>query len=156
MPRYLQFVGSFNLADVILGCYRQATMVEIQQLSSQNDGRGWSCPLGDILVRALSAPKDAHLATIEGMHIRGNHFHNRSEVLVVLFRGAWTFAWDNGEGTLPASRSFVDEGAVMIHVPPLASHAIRNDSELPLILLSASDGIYCPANPDAQRRIVLK
>ena len=75
--------------------------------------------------------------------------------LVVRYEDSWTLAWDQGEGTVPEVRTFEGAGTVVVEVEPLASHAVRNDGQRPLLIFDMTNGLYDPANPDSYSRIVL-
>jgi dTDP-4-dehydrorhamnose 3,5-epimerase-like enzyme len=139
------------LVNVSLG-----TMLRVTPVKDAGDSRGHSFPLGDQIGCALPAVRDAHFATILPGCVRGNHYHRlRREVLVVFSEGSWTLAWDEGEGTQPCERRFNSAEAVVVQIEPGASHAIRNDGECALFVISLSDGIYSETNPDAYPRQLL-
>jgi hypothetical protein len=60
----------------------------------------------------------------------------RKEVLVVRFEDSWTLAWDQGEGSVPEIRRFDGAGTVVVEIEPLASHAVRNDGQQPLLIFA--------------------
>lgn len=131
-------------------------MVRIVELEDRGDQRGSSFTLQGRQFAFLGSVVDVHLSTTLPGHIRGNHFHRlRREVLVVRFEDSWTLAWDRGEGTVPEIRKFDGVGTVVIEIEPLASHAVRNDGQRPLLILAMTNGPYDPAKPDSYSRIVL-
>jgi len=131
-------------------------MVRIVELEDRGDQRGSSYTLQNRQVTFLGSVEDVHFSTTLPGHIRGNHFHRvRKEVLVVRYEDSWTFAWDDGEGTVPEFRKFEGTGTVVVEIEPLASHAVRNDGQRPLLIFAMTNGLYDPANPDSYSRIVL-
>jgi hypothetical protein len=74
---------------------------------------------------------------------------------MVRFEDSWTLACDQGEGTVPELRKFDGAGTVVVEIEPLASHAVRNDGQRPLLVFAMTNGLYDAANPDAYSRIVL-
>src|SRR5579862_3104931 len=131
-------------------------MVRILSLDDHGDGRGFSYSLPDRQFSFLGSVEDVHFSMTLPGHIRGNHFHRwRKEVLVVRYEDSWTLAWDLGEGTVPELRKFEGTGTVVVEIEPLASHAVRNDGQRPLLIFAMTNGIYDPANPDSYSRIVL-
>ncbi len=131
-------------------------MVRILALDDRGDQRGSSYTLQDRQFSFLGAVEDVHFSTTLPGHIRGNHFHRlRKEVLMVRYEDSWTLAWDQGEGTVPELRKFEGAGTVVIEIEPLASHAVRNDGQRPLLIFAMCNGIYDPANPDSYSRVVL-
>ena len=132
------------------------TMVRIVELEDRGDQRGSGYTLQNRQVTFLGSVEDVHFSTTLPGHIRGNHFHRvRKEVLVVRYEDSWTFAWDDGEGTVTEVRKFVGTGTVVVEIEPLASHAVRNDGQRPLLIFAMTNGLYDPANPDSYSRIVL-
>ena len=131
-------------------------MVRILELDDHGDKRGFSYTLPSRQLSFLGSAKDVHFNMTLPGHIRGNHFHRlRKEVLVVRYEDAWTLAWDRGEGTDVETRKFEGAGTIAVEIEPLASHAVRNDGQRPLLIFALTDGIYNPASPDAYGRIVL-
>jgi UDP-2-acetamido-2,6-beta-L-arabino-hexul-4-ose reductase len=131
-------------------------MVRILSLDNRGDQRGFSYSLQARQFAFLGSVKDVHFsATLPG-HIRGNHFHRlRKELLVVCYEDSWTLAFDQGEGTAVTSRTFSGSGTVAVEIEPLASHAVRNDGQRPLLVVAMTNGLYDAANPDAYGKIVL-
>ena len=44
---------------------------------------------------------------------------------------------------------------VVVEIEPLASHAVRNDGQRPLLIFAMTNGPYDPGHPDAYSRRVL-
>ena len=131
-------------------------MVRILPLDDRGDQRGSSYTLPEQQFSFLGSVVDVHFSTTLPGHIRGNHFHRlRKEVLLVRFEDSWTLAWDPGEGTAPEIRKFDGTGTVVVEIEPLASHAVRNDGQHPLLIFAMTNGPYDRANPDSYSRIVL-
>jgi dTDP-4-dehydrorhamnose 3,5-epimerase-like enzyme len=131
-------------------------MVRILFLDDKGDQRGSSYTLQSRQFAFLGSVVDVHFSTTLPGNIRGNHFHRlRKEVLVVRFEDSWTLAWDWGERTLPEIRNFQGTGTVVVEIEPLASHAVRNDGQRPLLIFAMTNGDYNPASPDSYGRIVL-
>ncbi len=131
-------------------------MVRILTLDDHGDQRGSSYTLPEQQFSFLGSVVDVHFSTTLPGHIRGNHFHRlRKQVLVVRFEDSWTFAWDQGDGTVPEIRTFDGKGTVVIEIEPLASVAVRNDGQRPLLIFAMTNGHYDPANPDSYGRVVL-
>jgi UDP-2-acetamido-2,6-beta-L-arabino-hexul-4-ose reductase len=131
-------------------------MVRILPLDDHGDQRGSSFTLQEQQFSFLGSVVDVHFSTTLPGHIRGNHFHRlRKEVLVVRFDDSWTLAWDQGERTIPELRKFDGAGTVVVEIEPLASHAVRNDGQRPLLIFAMTNGLYDPASPDSYSRIVL-
>jgi UDP-2-acetamido-2,6-beta-L-arabino-hexul-4-ose reductase len=131
-------------------------MVRILSLEDRGDRRGFSYTVQHRQLSFLGSVEDVHFSSTLPGHIRGNHFHRlRKEVLIVRHEDSWTLAWDSGEGTDVETRKFEGAGTVAVEIEPLASHAVRNDGQRPLLIFAMTDGLYDPANPDSYGRIVL-
>jgi dTDP-4-dehydrorhamnose 3,5-epimerase-like enzyme len=129
--------------------------LEITVIGESGDERGSSFPVPGGCFGAGFIVRDAHLSTLLPGHIRGNHFHvARNEILMVMSVSRWSLHWDAGEGTPISIREFDGSNAVLISVPPYASHAIRNDGDGSLQIVGLTDGDYDPLAPDAFTRRV--
>jgi dTDP-4-dehydrorhamnose 3,5-epimerase-like enzyme len=117
-------------------------MVRIFELDDRGDQRGSSYSLQNRQFAFLGSVEDVHFSTTLPGRIRGNHFHRlRNEVLVVRYEDSWTLAWDQGEGTSTESRKFDGSGTVVVEIEPLASHAVRNDGQRPLLIFAMTNGL---------------
>jgi dTDP-4-dehydrorhamnose 3,5-epimerase-like enzyme len=129
--------------------------LRITVIKDSGDDRGSSFPAPDACFGGEFTMRDAHLSTLLPGHIRGNHFHvARHEILMVTSADRWSLHWDSGIGTPVEARTFDGTLAVVIQVPPYASHAIRNDGSAPLHIVGLTDGPFDPAAPDAYPRRV--
>ena len=130
--------------------------VRIFRLANTGDGRGDSFVPPPECLEFVGAVRDMHLATIRPGAVRGNHYHrHHCEVIIVVHADRWSFHWDSGSGSEVQSETFSGAGAVMLQVEPLAGHAVRNDGQRELHLMSISNLPYDPQKPDSQpRRIV--
>ena len=127
--------------------------LKVIELKDSGDGRGSSFPAPEECFEGGFTVRDAHLSTLSPGHVRGNHFHiARNEILLVMSAGRWSLHWDSGEGTQVTARMFDGPGSVLIHVPPYASHAIKNDGNKPLHIVGLTDGPYDPSSPDSYPR----
>lgn len=130
--------------------------LRITVLPDSGDHRGSSYQTGKAWIDFLGSVDDAHIATILPGAIRGNHFHvRRREVIAVLHSDAWRVAWDRGAGTAVTVREFAGEGAVLLEVDPLASHAIGNTGQAPLWIIGLSNEAFDAEAPDSLPRQVL-
>lgn len=130
--------------------------LSVTVLDDSGDVRGSSFPVPGPWLEKIGQIKDIHASTLVPGAVRGNHFHvTRRELLLVLHAQPWSLHWDSGEGTDVTRRVFGGGGAVLVAVPPLSSHAIRNDGTTVLQIIGMTDGEYDPAAPDAYRRDVV-
>ncbi|MGA9117566.1 MAG: hypothetical protein WB626_12405 [Bacteroidota bacterium] len=125
----------------------------VVQLADAGDDRGSSFSLPRVWNAFLPPAQDAHITTILPGQTRGNHFHPaRREVIVLLYRDAWTLAWDAGEGTEVHRRDFAGGGAALLLVEAGAAHAITNTGARDLVAVALRDKPYDPAHPDTVPR----
>lgn len=130
--------------------------LSVHDLTDHSDVRGSSFSVPPELLRWLGRLEDVSEMTLRAGHVRGNHYHRqRHELLIVRYTDRWSLHWDSGEGTARRRRDFAGAGGVVVAVPPLASHAIRNDGDELLHLTALADGPYDPDRPDVVRRVVV-
>jgi dTDP-4-dehydrorhamnose 3,5-epimerase-like enzyme len=129
--------------------------IDILVLGNSGDARGSSYPVPASWFDPPFPVQDAHISMLLPRRVRGDHYHvKRSEILIVFPGPRWSLFFDNGPDSVPLHRHFDGRDAVVISVPPLISHAIRNDGESLLHLVGLTDGPYDPASPDAFTRMV--
>jgi len=128
--------------------------VSITQLPNHGDGRGFSFSLPREALDFLGGIAEMHLASMVAGAVRGNHYHRRKkEALILLPGSAWSFHWDDGEGTSVQHRSFNGTNAVIALISPGCSHAVRNDGTSLLWLVACSSQPYEPSEV-VRRKIV--
>lgn len=131
--------------------------IRITPLQDNGDERGSSFSIAEEWFKFLGSVLDAHIATLQPGHIRGNHYHlERYEMIIVVSGEKWSLYWDSGPETEIQRRQFTSKGAVLIEVEPLASHAIRNEGLADLWIVALSNRRYDPQNPDTYRRPVVQ
>jgi oxalate decarboxylase/phosphoglucose isomerase-like protein (cupin superfamily) len=119
--------------------------IEITELTNHGDTRGFSFSPPAAAMVFLGNVADMHLASTAPGAVRGNHYHVRKNEAILLLPGTQcSFHWDDGEGTPVQHRSFAGDTAVVILVSPGASHAVRNDGDQPLWLVTCSSEAYDP------------
>jgi dTDP-4-dehydrorhamnose 3,5-epimerase-like enzyme len=109
---------------------KMAAKVEIIELANFGDARGMSFTVPAEALAFVGRMADMHLASTEPGAVRGNHYHlRRREAIVVLPGVKWSLYWNEGEGSAVQQRMFDGTAAVLVLVPPAASHALRNDDD---------------------------
>jgi hypothetical protein len=117
--------------------------IDVVTLPNSTDSRGRSYSLPSAVLALIKGVEDMHIASIERGCVRGNHYHVRKgELITVIYDGAWSLHWDNGEGTPAKSRRFDGVGAVSFAPPSKWSHAVRNDDAAFLWIIASSDQPY--------------
>ena len=131
-------------------------LIEFAALRDGGDARGDSFAPENSWGGFLKGVEDFHVMTVLPGNVRGNHYHTRRrEILIVMYRGCWSFHWDSGEGQSPQRREFEGRGAVLIRISPGASHAVRNDGDEELYIAALADERFDPAAPDSIPRTVV-
>lgn len=127
----------------------QIARPNIRFVELQNDGdiRGFSFTAPREALGYVGRIADFHLASINPGAIRGNHYHLKTRMAIVILPGSkWSFHWDEGESTQPQQRIFDGSRTILILVAPGASHALRNDGPTTLWMLAISSEPYDPAD----------
>jgi dTDP-4-dehydrorhamnose 3,5-epimerase-like enzyme len=128
--------------------------IQFVELPNMGDARGYSFTVPPQVLKYVGKAADVHLASTEPKAVRGNHYHMKSLMAIVVLPGSkWSFHWDEGANTLRQYRSFEGDAAVLILVAPGASHAVRNDGEKILWMASISSEAYDAADR-VERRVV--
>jgi len=130
------------------------TKVQLTQLNNNGDARGFSFMAPAEALAFVGRMADVHLASMKPGAVRGNHYHlRRREAIVVLPGARWSFHWDEGDGSPAQHREFDGGRAVLVLVPPDASHAVRNDVDGTLWWVAISSETYDPAE-SVTRKVV--
>ena len=131
--------------------------VQIIDLADTGDQRGSSFTIPTPALEFVGTVRDLHVAEILPGTIRGNHYHlRRLEAIVIYYKDAWTFHWDEGlddsqsgdaQATPPPAhhRDFAGAGAAVILVTPGCSHAVANRGSQSITILGISSEGYDPA-----------
>jgi mannose-6-phosphate isomerase-like protein (cupin superfamily) len=126
--------------------------IRFVDLQDQGDARGFSLTASPEALEYIGRTADVHLASTNPGAIRGNHYHLKTRMAMVILPGPkWSFHWDEGEGTRPQQRIFDGNRAILILVPTGASHAVRNDGMAPLLMLAISSDPYDAADRVARK-----
>jgi dTDP-4-dehydrorhamnose 3,5-epimerase-like enzyme len=128
--------------------------IRILELDNHGDARGFSFSPPQEALDFLGRIADMHLASTAPGAVRGNHYHKRKQEAIVFLPGAaWSFHWDEGEGTPTQHRNFGGSSAVLVLVSSGSSHAVRNDGSTPLWLVACSSEAYEPSEVVARKVI---
>ncbi|MFC1845803.1 hypothetical protein ACFLYM_00110 [Chloroflexota bacterium] len=118
-------------------------------LEDTGDQRGFCYSLPRTSLEFLNLVKGAAVLSVKPGAVRGNHYHEiKLEMVMVMFSDNWTFFYQGQVETQPTLRKLEGPGMAVITVPPLCSHAIRNDGEADLIAIDLSNIRYDLEHPD--------
>ncbi len=128
--------------------------IQTSELDNNGDVRGFSFTAPAEALAFVGRTADMHLASTMPGAVRGNHYHLRRREAIVLLPGVnWSLHWNEGEGSAPQHRAFDGSLAVIVLVPPGASHAVRNDGDGALWLVAISSETYDPGE-SVSRKVV--
>lgn len=131
-----------------------AAEIQIKELNNLGDKRGSSFTTPAEALSFVGRMADLHLASIKPGAVRGNHYHLRRLALITVLPGVkWSLHWDEGASSATQHREFDGGCPVLLLIPPLASHALRNDGTDDLWWLSISSEPYDPAESMARKVI---
>src|ERR1700733_11469775 len=121
--------------------------LQFVELRNKGDVRGYSFTVPPQALEYVGRAADLHLASTDPGAVRGNHYHVKTRMAIVVLPGSrWSFHWDEGSDTQLQHRAFEGDAAVLILVAPGASHAMRNDGERILWVASISSESYDAAD----------
>jgi oxalate decarboxylase/phosphoglucose isomerase-like protein (cupin superfamily) len=128
--------------------------IQISELPAGGDNRGVSLAMPHEAVEFVGEVEDVHVSSCVPGAVRGNHYHRKKRrALLVMPGGEWSLHWDEGEGTAIRRRSFDGRHAVLVLIPPGASHAVRYDGNPTLWLVACSSAPY-DVNEVVARKVV--
>lgn len=105
-------------------------------------------------LRFVGEAADVHVSSSIPGAVRGNHYHRRKHRAILVLPGVeWSLHWDEGEDTPIQRRNFDGSHAILVLIPPGASHAVRNDGAATLWLVACSSAPY-DANEVVARKVV--
>ncbi|MEA3411496.1 MAG: hypothetical protein U9R74_08140 [Pseudomonadota bacterium] len=115
--------------------------IRITVLDPHEDGRGESLRVPVECLAGFGALGEMHCVTIVPGAVRGNHAHPlRSEMMVVRSGGPWTLAWRVLSASEVSTRRYDGTRVLVLNVDAGTFHALRNDGQEPMSIVSFSDG----------------
>lgn len=115
--------------------------IRITELEPHEDGRGESLRVPVECLAGFGAVREMHAVTIVKGAVRGNHAHpHRAEMMVVRPAGPWTLAWRIPPVSDVSRRRFDGTRVLVLNVDAGIFHALRNDAQEPMSIVSFSDG----------------
>jgi oxalate decarboxylase/phosphoglucose isomerase-like protein (cupin superfamily) len=131
---------------------KSKSKIQFIELPNHGDARGFSFTVPAEALKALGRVADVHLASIKPGAVRGNHYHKKGRMGIVVLPGAkWSFHWDEGEGAEPRHRVFDGSRAVLVLVAVGSSHAVSNDDKGLLWMATISSEKYSAADRVARK-----
>jgi dTDP-4-dehydrorhamnose 3,5-epimerase-like enzyme len=99
-----------------------------------------------------------YLATLKPGGLRGNHFHRDKSEWLCIVQGKARIALEHVE-TKERKELELDAGAekiVRVKIPPNVAHAIKNVSQVPLVIVAYTDRLYNPKTVHQEHYLVIK
>jgi len=126
--------------------------IRFVDLRNEGDARGFSVTTPPEALEYVGRTADVHLASINPGAIRGNHYHVKTRMAIMILPGPnWSFHWDEGEDTQSQQRIFDGTRTILMLVATGASHAVRNDGRAPLWMLAILSEPYDPVDRVARK-----
>ncbi|MBN2168434.1 MAG: cupin domain-containing protein [Actinobacteria bacterium] len=131
--------------------------VEIIQLNSDSDERGWVLRPFDDSVLETGRITNIHIVSIKPGSVRGNHFHRfQNEYVWVMTGTVELTALNNETGKKEAMIIEGETDGVMVKVPPGMTHAFKNTGDTNAYLFCASDKIKETEGRDSVRNEIVR
>ena len=112
---------------------------------------GWSCY--PFMEGANANINGVHVVAIYPGQARGNHYHEKTDEILLMFSGEGEFHWE--EDGKPRKKS-VGGGPMLMRIPAGIPHAFRNTGDATVYLLAVREGEDDPTRPDIVRKVIVK
>jgi UDP-2-acetamido-2,6-beta-L-arabino-hexul-4-ose reductase len=126
-------------------------LVAVEILPRAADHRGWLCE--PLAAAEFAGQRNVHLVFTRPGGVRGNHFHRRTTEIMTVAGPALVrlrVESQDRDFVIPANE------AHRFTVPPGVPHAILNTGSEPGVVLSFTDQVHDPANPDTVREVLIE
>jgi len=119
------------------------SQVTIEPVKLFCDARGWVIePVDETM---LAGKRNVHMVLTEPGAIRGNHYHKRSDEILVVVGPAFVRV---REGGVTQDIRVPDGQAKRLTIPAGVAHAVQNTGRRPMILVSFATQSHNRAQPD--------
>jgi len=129
--------------------------IDIIKLKSYGDTRGALYNIPGSELQFLDKIQNIHFGKIHPDSIRGNHYHQGREMLIISYSDTWTLAWAKKDSAEISKKEFTGSGAVLIKVNEGIVHSIKNNGHKDLEIIAFSQKIFPKEDPDTFTRILL-
>ena len=129
--------------------------IEIIELKNYGDLRGVLYNIPDRDIQFLDKIQNIHFGKIHPNSIRGNHYHQGREMLIISYSDIWTLAWAKQDSAEISKKEFTGSGAVLIRVNEGIVHSVKNTGHKDLEIIAFSQRIFSKEDPDTFTRILL-
>jgi len=129
--------------------------IDIIKLKNYGDTRGALYNIPDSDLQFLDKIKNIHFGKIQPDSIRGNHYHQGREMLIITYSDIWTLAWAKKDSAEISKEEFTGSGAVLIKVNEGIVHSVKNNGDKDLEIIAFSNRIFSKEAPDTFTRILI-
>ncbi|MGV6858155.1 MAG: hypothetical protein ACWA5X_04210 [bacterium] len=107
-------------------------------LEDHSDNRGESVAIPEAFFTQFGHLQELHYVTVNPGAVRGNHAHQREEMLLVHHSDSWSLLWWGSRSTQIEQRLFSGDGSLLMSIPAGLFHALKNTGAAPMQVVSAS------------------
>ena len=129
--------------------------IKIIKLKNYGDTRGALYNIPDSDLQFLDKIRNIHFGKIHPDSIRGNHYHQGREMLIISYSDTWTLAWAKKDSAEISKKEFTGSGAVLIKVNEGIVHSVKNNGDKDLEIIAFSNRIFSKEDPDTFTRILI-
>jgi len=129
--------------------------IDIIKLKSYGDTRGALYNIPGSELQFLDKIQNIHFGKIHPDSIRGNHYHQGREMLIITYSDIWTLAWAKKDSAEISKEEFTGSGAVLIKVNEGIVHSVKNNGDKDLEIIAFSQKIFPKEDPDTFTRILI-
>jgi len=128
--------------------------IDIIRLKNYGDTRGALYNIHDSDLLFLDKIQNIHFGKIRPNSIRGNHYHQGREMLIISYSDTWTLAWAKKDSAEISKEEFTDSGSVLIKINEGIVHSVKNNGDKDLEIIAFSNRIFSKEDPDTFTRIL--
>ena len=123
--------------------------IELIELNNNGDNRGTSYSFPIKWKKYLDEINDIHFLELVPNEIRGNHYHTlKIEIIFIKYKDKFTLYWRDPKTKEIRSKCFHGKGAILLKIPTHISHAVKNNGESNLEIVTISNKLFNEKDPD--------
>ncbi|UCE79598.1 MAG: hypothetical protein JSV13_02900 [Nitrospiraceae bacterium] len=118
-------------------------MGKIKRYNLQNhvwkSNRGWGINPFEVIGRLQETLGNVHVISITPGAVRGNHLHTNATEWILIFGGPSLLVWRSSDNDVINEINIKDDQAELFEIPPNVEHAVKNNSNRDIYLISFND-----------------
>ena len=127
----------------------EAKVVELRK-AIRADDRGWSINPLEAVGLSRESLGNLHVVSMRPGTVRGNHYHTEATEWLLVCRGPAEVVWRRAGDDSIRNANVSKAGPVLFKIPPNVKHAVLNESNEEIYLMSFSDSsergtVHCPS-----------